>query len=320
MPDIEINNFDQSKFRNTLTNAPVLGKIQLGVGRRRIFDAQNRVIGTVAGNKIFDLNGKLWGTIITHDTEAGFNKNEIVDRGTVIATIDSGRNIYRKQLSVFKADTSTNVYLGTIRGNKVAKVLLPLVVAILAITAVSGVILSGILKGNNEPDYLNEAPVLGVYSTRVYPSYHWNQNEEIDIFGKGSKTSAIIAPGSSGTYTFVVKNENTHTIEYKITMKKTDEHDYNLKYRLAIKNIGDSKKYVAGNGTDAGYIEPEQINPSKAELAPGATRIYLLEWIWENDDTPEQNAIDTQLGQNTVNHKKEYTYKLTLTVSAEYKS
>ena len=323
MPDLEINNFDQNKFKNTLTNAPVLGKIQLGVGRRRIFDATNRVIGTCAGNKIYDLNGKLWGTIITHDTEAGFNKNDIVDRGTVIATIDSRNNIYRKQLSVFKADTSTNVYLGTIRGNKVAKILLPLLISILAITGVSGVVLSGILKSNNDPDYLKYAPVIGVYSGSVYPDRHWDQIEELNIFEK-ENYGGIIAPGYSGKYQFVVKNENTHEIEYRITMEKDDEHDYHLKYRLRRGEAASGKGYVSGNGTIAGYLEPEQVVPSKVKLAPGATHVYILEWMWVDDGTEEQDAIDTHIGEHsapdpiTKKTNPDYTYKLTLTVSAEY--
>ena len=314
MPDFEINNFDSTKYRNTLTNTPVIGKIKLGVGRKRIFDAANRIIGTCAGTKIYDLNNKLWGTIVTHDSEAGFNKNEIVDRGTVIATIDSRKNIYRKTLSAFKADTSTNVYLGTIRANKVVSILLPLLISILAVTAVSGVILSGILKGNNEPDYLKEAPVLGVYSNSIFPSNSWKQKSEIDIFNKGSLKTAIIAPGSKGTYVFAVKNENTHAIEYNIRMHKDDTHDYNLFYRLAQRRAGDTKRYVAGNGTENGYLEPEAILPAKVELAPGASHYYELEWIWRLEDNEEQNEIDTNIGENY----KKYTYKVEITISAEY--
>ena len=313
MPDIEINNFDSTKFRNTLTNTPVLGKIKLGVGRRRIFDAANRVIGTCAGNKIYDLNGKLWGTIITKDSDAGFNKNEIVDRGTVIATIDSRKNIYRKMLSAFKADTSTNVYLGTIKSNKVVSVLLPLLISILAVTAVSGVILSGILKGNNEPDYLKEAPVLSVYSNSVFPSNSWKQKSEIDIFNKGSQKMAMISPGSNGTYTFAIRNENTHAIEYSIRIRKNDDHDYNLLYRLALIRAG-GRRYVAGNDTDNGYLEPEAIVPSKVTLEPGAVHYYDLDWIWRLEDTEEQNEIDTNIGKNY----DKYTYKVEITISAEY--
>ncbi|MBQ7579453.1 MAG: hypothetical protein IJT25_02865 [Clostridia bacterium] len=312
MPEILVDNFDKNKFKNTLTNAPVLGKVKLGVGRKRIFDAQNRIIGTVAGTKIYDLNNKLWGTIITRDSEAGFNKNEIVDRGTVIATIDRDKNIYRKQVSAYKAGTSSNVYLGTIRTNKVVAILLPLLISVVAITAISGVILGVILRQKTEPDYLKEAPVLGVYSNSVYPSNNWKQKKEIDIFNKGDLKTAIIAPGDSGNYIFAVKNENTHAIEYRITMKKDDEHNFNLVYRLALQLTGDSKRYVAGNSSPEGYLSPENVLPSSVVLAPGASHYYILEWLWQDNNTDEQNKTDTNIGAH------QYSYNLELTVSAEY--
>ena len=55
------------KVRNTLTNTPIIGKPKLGL-RKRVFDADGYIIGSVRGRKILDLNGRGWGTIVKKDT------------------------------------------------------------------------------------------------------------------------------------------------------------------------------------------------------------------------------------------------------------
>ncbi len=290
---------DKNKFKNSLTGAPLIDKPRLGFGRKRIFDAENKIIGSVSGNKIYDLNGRLWGRIITKNEVSGFNKNEIVDRGTVIGTIDNKKNIYKKQSSQFKADAAPTTYVGTIKSNKVVSVLVPILVATFLVTAVTSVILSSILKDNSENDYLNSAPVLGVYS-RV-GNISWKQSKDINIF-KDSTGSNIIAPGDKGSYAFVVKNENAHTINYTISFKASNEHNFQLKYKLS-----DQTRYIIG-GTDL-WVPINELTTRGVQLRAGATQIYVLEWYWDENENDEAD---------TNNGKNQNTYNIEITVSAEF--
>ena len=316
MPEMNFNNtnnnFDATKFKNTLTGMPVFGAPKVGALRKKIYDAQNRIIGTVGGNRIYDLNGNLWGTIITKTSASGFNKNEIVDRGQVIATIDNHKNIYRKEVSRLKIDSSTTVYLGTIKQNTVVAVLLPIFISLLLVTGVTGTILSGILKGKSDSDYLNSAPILGVYSKSVTPSTSWTQTEDLDIFNKGNLEMAVIAPGQSGDYVFIVKNENAHPINYSVAIKEKDDYGFGLVYKLSAQSVGDSKRYLIGTAGNDGWVEIDGLVTATTRLEPGASQAFILDWLWVLEDNDEQNAIDTNIGSHR------YQYGLTLTVSAEF--
>lgn len=291
---------DKNKFKNSLTGAPLINKPRVGFARKRIFDAENKIIGSVAGNKIFDLNGRLWGRIVTKSEAAGFNKNEIVDRGMVIATIDNKKNIYKKQNSQIKNDAAPTVYVGTIKSNKTSAVLVALAI-LLFVTAATGVVLSSILKDRNEPDYLKYAPVLGVYS-RV-GNQSWKQNKTINIFRSSQyNTDAFIAPGDKGDYAFVVKNENTNAINYTISFKESNQNKFSLRYRLS-----DQTRYLIG-GNDY-WVEVNNLTTRTVQLKPGASQVFVLEWYWD------ENVSDTN---DTLNGLKQNFYNLEISVSAEF--
>lgn len=292
---------DKNKFKNSLTGAPLIDKPRLGFGRKRIFDAQNKVIGSVAGNKIYDLNGRLWGRIVTRNEASGFNKNEIVDRGTVIATIDNKKNIYKKQSSQVKNDAAPTMFVGTIKSNKATTVLLPILVALFLVTAVTSIILSSILKDNSEDDYLKTAPIIGVFS-RV-GNQSWKQNSEINIFSSSQyNTVEFIAPGDRGEYAFVVKNENTHAISYTISFKENNDTNFSLRYRLS-----DQTRYLIGGSNY--WVEVDNLSTKAVQLLPGATQVFILEWYWDETISDENDSLNG-LYRNT--------YNIEITVSAEF--
>ncbi len=292
---------DKNKFKNSLTGAPLIDKPRLGFGRKRIFDAENKIIGTVSGTKIYDLNGRLWGRIITKNEASGFNKNEIVDRGTVIATIDNKKNIYRKETSKYKTEAAPTTYVGTIKSNKTVAIVVPILVATLIITAVTSVILSTILKDNSEDDYLKNAPVLGVYSQADNQS--WKQNTHIDIFRSNQyNTAEFIAPGDTGSYAFVVRNENTHAISFAISFREDNEHNFSLRYRLS-----DQTRYLIGGATT--WVSIDNLTTRGIQLLAGATQVFVLEWWWDPNLSDEDD---------TINGQQQNTYNIEITVTAEF--
>lgn len=292
---------DKNKFKNSLTGAPLIDKPRLGFGRKRIFDAENKIIGTVSGTKIYDLNGRLWGRIITKNEASGFNKNEIVDRGTVIATIDNKKNIYRKETSKYKTEAAPTTYVGTIKSNKTVAIVVPILVATLIITAVTSVILSTILKDNSEDDYLKNAPIIEVLSQNNQQS--WKQNKYIDIFTSNQyNTSEYIAPGDTGSYAFVVRNENTHAITFTISLSADNEHNFSLRYKLS----DQTRYFIGGVGL---WEDIENITLRGMQLLPGASQVFVLEWWWDPNLSDEDD---------TINGQQQNTYNIEITVTAEF--
>ena len=296
---------DNNKFKNSLTGAPIIDKPRLGFGRKRVIDGNGKIIGSVSGNKIFDLNGRLWGRIVTRDEASGFNKNEIVDRGTVIATIDAKRNIYRKKAA--SAQTSAE-FVGTIKTNKTTTILLPLLVALLLVTAVTSVVLGKIIKDNSEPDYLKRAPVIDVLSQVGERS--WKQYSKLAIFKSSQYESKYIAPNDKGTYVFIIKNEDTHAINYSVNLASDDKYGWPMVYKLT--DDTRARYFIGERGTaDTTYVQLGKNGKSTIQLTldPGATQALVLHWWWNPNISDEK---DTNIGSH------QYEYKLDLTVSAEF--
>ena len=287
---------DESKFQNSLTNMPIVGKPKLGL-RKRIYDSQNQIVGTTSGNKIYDLNGRLWGTIVTKDTASGYNKNDIVSRGDVIGTIDENKNIYAKRRSATSFDVLPSVYIGRVKANKIVSVLFPLLIALVTATAVSGAVVASMIKPDD--DYLNTAPVLSI--TNQSNGQEWTQNGNLRIFYSNQYgTSSFIAPGDTGEYRFVVKNANAYPIEYAITLQEYNENEFSLRYRLR----GDT--YVIGGD---GYKDIDTITIPTKRLEAGQSMLYRLSWFWDPD-------VDDEL--DTLNGQYQSEYRINISINASF--
>jgi len=284
------------KFKNSLTNTPIVGKPKLGL-RKRVFDAENKIIGSVSGNKIYDLNNRLWGTIVTKDNVSGYNKNDIVGHGDVIGTFDKGKNIYVKRRSITTLDVMPIEYMGTIRSNKFAAVILPLLIALFGAISVTGAIIAAIIGNNN--DYLKYAPVLSVMN--YSDSVAWVQDGQLPIFYSSQyNTDKFIAPGDSGEFRFVIKNDNKHKIRYTITLKESNENNFSLKYRLKCDT------YVIG---PEDYVVIEEITIPSDVLKPVESKLYRLFWRWDPDVDDEAD---------TINGQEQRRYKIEINIVAEY--
>ena len=287
----------KTNFKNSLTNTPIIGKPKLGL-RKRVFDAEGNVIGSVSGNRIYDLNGRVWGSVVTKDTASGYNKNDIVSHGNVIGTIDNHHNIYSKRRSATSLDVLPSVFTGTIKANKVAALLLPLIIGLAAATAVSSVVVAGVLQPDK--DYLNYAPILSVLGPNQKA---WAQDEDLKIFKSNTyNTDAYIAPGDRGDYVFVIKNDNKHAITYAINFKETNEDEENkfgLRYRLSCESF-----YVLGQN---GYVTLDEKTTPEMRLEAGQSRLYRLYWYW--DETISDAA-------DNVNGLNQNTYNLGITITA----
>ncbi len=130
----------------------------------------------------------------------------------------------------------------------------------------------------------------------------WGENTRLNIFNNEKfNGKKIIAPQSSGTYKFYVKNEVKDNISYDINVLDDMSNFVNMKYKLKLNNV-----YVCGN--DKNYVTIDELNLEDIILTQDSTSLYTLEWHWEDDDEK-----DTYIGSLNTN---EY-YTLGLKIQAE---
>lgn len=108
-----------------------------------------------------------------------------------------------------------------------------------------------------------------------------------------------IAPGSTNTYNFIIKNNNSFTIKYKIKMIEDNPHNINMKYRLKLNDqyiIGSENMWFSAESLDIDYVT----------LLSRETSSYSLDWKWFDSDN------DTQIGEEVTDK-----YKLSINITAE---
>lgn len=110
----------------------------------------------------------------------------------------------------------------------------------------------------------------------------------------------IIAPNSSGTYQFCVKNESKDDVVYDIKFLDEMQYFVNMKYKLKIDNI-----YIRGNEKE--YVGIDDLNVDNIVVLKDSNNIYTLEWYWEDSDKE-----DTTVGSERENQY----YSLSLQINA----
>lgn len=157
----------------------------------------------------------------------------------------------------------------------------------------------------DQPRLLAYSPILtsSWFETRDKTTV-WKGRTDIDIFrftyknGSGQVTAAsgngekIIAPGTSGTYSFALENTGKNGVIYEMTMEAYFSDGTHTIPVLARVRDGDGK-YLAGSAKAAvDVLELNKVSDS-GWLYPSYVMPYTLEWEWpfETDD-----EYDTLLG------------------------
>ena len=110
-------------------------------------------------------------------------------------------------------------------------------------------------------------------------------NTKLNIFGRQKNgEKKVIAPMSSGSYRFSVKNKTDFDIIYNIKFEDDMSEFINMKYRLKIDNM-----YIKGDSSK--YIDIDELDVFDIIAPKGSENIYTLEWYWESDD-----ENDTKIG------------------------
>jgi len=109
----------------------------------------------------------------------------------------------------------------------------------------------------------------------------------------------VIAPESSNSYQFVVRNNNDFNIKYNFEMIEENIYNINMKFRLKING-----EYVAGNEDE--YATLEELNQHGLSLASKNYDVYTLDWKWFESEN------DTKIGTN-INSNDKLNLKMSAT-------
>ena len=124
----------------------------------------------------------------------------------------------------------------------------------------------------------------------------WKATTQAEIFTNSMyELNDKIAPESSNTYQFIVKNGTNYAVNYNINFIETNPHKINMKYKLKKNDT-----YLIDH-----YVSASQLNQANLILDPNNNDTYYLEWKWISSDN------DTQIGE-TPNAK----YELKIEVKA----
>lgn len=118
----------------------------------------------------------------------------------------------------------------------------------------------------------------------------WSQNTTISLFANrtGAGPERKLAPGSEGSYSFLVNNGNSYRVRYHLELSEPEEQlALPLYYRL--KSNG---KYICGDNET--WLTAGELASEEVILEPGISQEYLLEWQWAYDGGDD--AYDTAIG------------------------
>lgn len=124
----------------------------------------------------------------------------------------------------------------------------------------------------------------------------WKENIDIKLFEDSANVvKGKIAPESSGTYQFVIKNSTSFNVKYNIEFDETNSYNINMKYKLKKNN-----EYVVSDWVTYSALKQEAIR-----LNSKSSDTYYLEWKWF------ESSNDNSIGSNPSSK-----YGLSIDISA----
>ncbi len=106
----------------------------------------------------------------------------------------------------------------------------------------------------------------------------WSSENKLRIFENPYyNLEQKIAPGSSNTYKFIIKNKVKTNSKYSITFSEVNNYHINMQYRLKKGN-----NYVAGS--DNSWVSYNGLNLNNLSLNSDSSDEYYLDWRWVSSD------------------------------------
>lgn len=241
--------------------------------RATIVDRRGERIGKIRNCVWQDEDGTERGTFVKEDTNVFFYEG-----GKKSAYVDKNDNIL----------TSSNKYIATIRRFE-RMFIVPVIIAALLLTALTGAICIYFLKNSGNTDY---APVIFIATEK---GNSWEDYEDLPVFYNERFGDTVVAPGMKGSYRFTFENRNPDTLTYSLSFSEENQYGIGMLYRL--KRDG---AYISGVSD---YVSAGELSIDGLTIEAESSSVFELEWFWADND-----ASDTAAGENNAS----YTLKISL--------
>lgn len=245
---------------------------------------------------VTSLNGKTATCTIEVTNETVLVKEIILTPEENVTSTDSTTqiNVTIKPENATNSDliwSSSDPSIATVDSKGILKSIKPGVVTITAKTKDGKVVATATITVVNPDDERLEV------SDDDHTPLTWNGSSDLKIFTKTTYTmDGKIAPESSNTYQFVVKNSTKNKLKYEINFIETNDYNINMQYKLKKNDT-----YIIDH-----YVKPSELSVNDMILNPGENDTYYLDWKWIS------SSNDTNIGQNP-----EASYDLKIEMKAE---
>ena len=123
------------------------------------------------------------------------------------------------------------------------------------------------------------------------------ENELGEIIVKGANADNVVAPGTTVTYDLRLRNNDDAVIDFLMT--PTVEFLTGDKVPVEFKVVDDYGNYILGSETQWAASDDMNAIYHKGSIHPDEVFTYHISWRWVFEVDDEQNAYDTDLGNQT---------------------
>ena len=232
----------------------------VGKTKNDVVDWLNNISNNVKVKYVYRSSNTNSGLIISQSLNSGKSLKEMLEKGEVLVIYISIGNKSGQTTNAQSNNGSSNNYNSTED--------------------------SGSGEGNNdEDDVVEPENEMFVRDNRLV----WNETSPLKIFTNSVYNfEEKIAPESSNTYQFVVKNSTSYQLKYTMSFIETNPYHINMKYKLKKNDT-----YIVDH-----YVSYNELNINEQLLSAKTNDTFYLEWKWvssDNDNEAGEHAADYSL-------------------------
>ena len=270
---------EMQNYNLNLTQRPFEGDFRRGRGAKVIYDAHDKILGSVSKKKVFDLNGEEIAFFVRIEKkEDSSKKNNKIRLYTVDCEGEEKDGFYLSDGRLYTVSGEDEMLLGTYEVTERD----PVRIALLAVLAVFLALFIAFVTIINLP--FEGRPVIDVKDENGA----WEAQGVIAVFDDK------VLPGSNGEYSFVIRNSYEVSLDYSFSLTpKYDGIDiadidyFPLTFRLKMNN--------ALIQTDR-WLTVDELSYAKLSMMPQSDQSFTLEWRWAMDGG--SNYGDTLIGSD----------------------